>query len=368
MKIACLVTTLAMGGAERLALELAGRMAARGHQVRVLGLCPAAVEEWPTELPVLRLEIGRTLWSVLAGFWRARQALRAFAPDLIHSHCFHANMLARCLRLCGVRARVLSTVHNVYEGPWPRMLAYRVSDGLADGVAFVCQAGAERYQALKAVQARKIRVLSNGIDLAIFANDPERRLETRRHLEAGDCFVWLHAGRLSGAKDIPNLLRAFAWVLARREHAELWIAGEDLEGAQEELERMAAWLGIGYAVSWLGLRRDLPDLLDACDGFVLASAWEGMPLVLVEAMAMSRPVVATDVGGVCEVVGDDGWLVAAHDSAALGEAMLEVMALPESTVTARTRSGHARMQKSFSLEVCADRWEALYRELLEPQA
>jgi glycosyltransferase involved in cell wall biosynthesis len=368
MKIACVITTLAMGGAERLALDLAHRMVQRGHHVQVLVLGEAEPKEWPTELPVLRLGITRNPLRALAGFWKARRALREFAPDIVHSHCFYSNLFARLLRLCGVRARLLSTVHNVYEGPWLRMLAYRLTDWLADGVVFVCQAGAERYTALHAAGQAKIRVLANGIDLALFAPDPERRAATRTAMEAGECFVWLSAGRLTGAKDIPNLLRAFARVLEAREDAALWIAGEDRDGEQSELQALAADMGIAFAVCWLGLRRDLPALIDACDGFVLASAWEGMPLVIAEAMAMSTPVVATDVGGVREVAGESAWLVTARDSAALAQAMLAVMRLPEDSLRTRTARGRARMEAGFSMEACADRWEALYRELLERPA
>jgi glycosyltransferase involved in cell wall biosynthesis len=340
-------------------------MALRGHQVLVLALAPEQPDEWPTDLPVVRLGIRRNPIGFLAGFLRARRTLRDFAPDLIHSHCFHSNLLARLLRLAGVHARVLSTVHNVYEGPWHRMLAYRLTNGLADGVAFVCEAGAERYLSMGVVNNVLVRVVPNGVDTAEYQPDAERRAATRKAMLAADRFVWLSAGRLTSAKDIPNLLRAFAHVLDMREDAELWIAGEDRAGEQDELEAMAAALGIAYAVSWLGLRRDLAALMDACDGFVLASAWEGMPLVVAEALAMARPVVATNVGGVREVAADSGWLVSARDSGALGDAMLEVMRLPAAGIQAKAQAGRERMVTSFSLEACADRWEALYRELLE---
>lgn len=363
-----MVTTLAIGGAERLALDLARRMVQRGHQVQLLVLRPQVAEEWPAGLPLVRLNITRNPLRALAGFLKARRVLRQFAPDLVHSHCFHSNLVARLLRLSGVHATMLSTVHNVYEGGWLRMLAYRLTNKLADGVAFVCQAGADRYCALRVVSPAKIRVVTNGVDIAEYQPDQERRGQIRRAMEAGDSFVWLSAGRLTSAKDIPNLLRAFACVLDERGDAELWIAGEDMAGERDELESMAAALGIGYAVIWLGLRRDLPALLDGCDGFVMASAWEGMPLVLAEAMAMTRPVVATDVGGVREVAGDVGWLVSAHDSAALSHAMLEVMSLPQDQIRARVQAGRERMVASFSLEACADHWEALYSELLEPGA
>ncbi len=90
------------------------------------------------------------------------------------------------------------------------------------------------------------------------------------------------------------------------------------------VQALAADLGVA-SVRWLGLRRDMPALLDAADGFVLASAWEGMPLAVGEAMAMEKPVVATDVGGVRELVGEAGVIVPAKSPESLAEAMLEMM-------------------------------------------
>jgi glycosyltransferase involved in cell wall biosynthesis len=117
-------------------------------------------------------------------------------------------------------------------------------------------------------------------------------------------------------------------------------------------------------VRWLGLRRDLPALLDAADGFVLASAWEGMPLVVGEAMAMERPVVATDVGGVRELVGDAGVLVPASDSEALANAMASLM---ERSAEDRRRLGRAarnRIESQFSMNARADEWDDLYQDVL----
>lgn len=364
MRISYILTTLAVGGAERLAIDLAERMAARGHSVQLLVLAEPQAEEWSTSLPVVRLQIRRNPVALLRGLWRARKQLRAFAPELLHAHCFHANLLARCMKFSGIAVPVLCTVHNVYEGPAHRMLAYRWTARWVDRMVFVCEAARQRYVERGAATPTRSWVLANGVDTETFAPDAAVRARIRQTMLVDDRFVWLSAGRLTQAKDIPNLLRAFAHVHAQDEQCELWIAGEDREGEQEELQLMAASLGISYAVLWLGLRRDLPELMNGADGFVLASAWEGMPLVLAEAIATGKPVVATDVGGVREVTGPLGFLVSARDSAALGEAMLEVMALPELTRTVRAEAGRKRMQATFSLEACAARWEALYGEWL----
>jgi len=361
MRIVYVLTSLGMGGAERQVLAVAERMAARGHAVALLVLRGRVAEEWPTEVEASRLGMRRNPFSVLAGLVRGQRFLRGFHADIVHSHSFHANLVARLLRLMGAPAPVLSTVHNVYEGGWHRMLAYRLTDALSARTAAVSAAAAERFVRLKAVPERKCIVVPNGIDTAEFAPHGARRASTRRAMNAGEEFIWITAGRLAPAKDFPNLLRAFKVVRGARPEAQLWIAGEGKPGGAKAFVLVP---GSFENVRWLGLRRDIPALLNAADGFVLASAWEGMPLVVGEAMAMQKPLVATDVGGVRELVGEACVLVPAKNPQALGQAMLAVMAQTEED---RERVGCAarqRIETLFSIEARVDQWVKLYGELM----
>ena len=364
MRIAYMLTSLGMGGAERQVVALAERMKARSHAVALILLRERQPEEWPTTVDLVCLEMRKTPFSFIAGLLRARRWLRDFQPELIHSHVFPANMAARLLKF-SLPAAVLSTVHNVYEGSWPRMLAYRLTDGLSRRTAFVSQAAAERYARLKAVPARKASVLANGIDLAEFAPSAERRGLIRAQMSVGEEFVWLAAGRIVPAKDFPNLLRAFARVRGEFPEARLWIAGDALRAGSEAIQAQAAELGA--SVRWLGLCRDMPALLDAADGFVLASAWEGMPLALGEAMAMAKPVVATDVGGVRELVGEAGVIVPAKSPDTLAEAMLDMMRRTDDERQKLGVAARERIAARFSIDAKADEWEALYRAVLESE-
>jgi len=170
-------------------------------------------------------------------------------------------------------------------------------------------------------------------------------------------------GRLAPAKDYPNLLRAFAAVRSQKPETQLWVAGDARGDERKPLDAHAKELGIDEAVRWLGLRRDMAALLDAADAFVLSSAWEGMPLAVGEAMAMQKPVVATDVGGVCELVGDAGVVVPAKDSLALAEAMLATMQESREERAALGSAARERVFRQFSMDATADTWEALYRTL-----
>ncbi len=304
--------------------------------------------------------------SVMAGLERGRSFLREFRPGLIHSHGFHANVLARLLKLSAPSATVVSTVHNVYEGGWSRMLAYRLSDPLSRQTVAVSEAAASRFVRLKAVPSSKCLVIPNGIDTDEFAPNAERRKLMRAKLRAGNSFIWLAAARIVPAKDFPNLLRAFAQVYDAQPDARLWIAGDALSVEFDSVTDLAADLHLEASIRWLGLRRDMPTLLDAADAFVLSSAWEGMPLSVGEAMAMELPVVATDVGGVRELLGDTGLLVPPKSPDALAAAMLRLMQSDQEELQARARAARQRIALMFSMEARAEQWEALYRTVLEP--
>lgn len=361
MRIVYVLASLGMGGAERQVTALARRMAERGHTVALMVLRPPVAEQWPTTVEVIHLNMRKTPSSVLAAMARGRRFLAEFHPHLVHSHSFHANIVVRLLKILLPALPVLSSVHSVNEGGWLRMLAYRLTGSLARRSTAVSQAVADRYVALKAIPLHKCIVVSNGIDTAEFVPDSDRRRSVRAGMLVEKEFVWLAAGRIVPAKDYPNMLRAFRRLVDQRPEARLWIAGEAVDASS--VRALAADLGLDAAVSWLGLRRDLPALLDAADGFVQSSAWEGMPLAVGEAMAMEKPVVATAVGGVSELVRDAGVLVPSRNPEALAAAMLEIMQRTPESRQALGRTARERIMQDFSMDAIADRWEALYETL-----
>ena len=364
MRIAYLLSSLGVGGAERQVIQIAERMRARGHVVSLIVLRARQPQEWPTRLDVCYCGMDRSVPGVLAGFKRARSAMKAFRPDIVHSHTYPANLTARLLRVTGAAPRVIATIHNVYEGGALRMLAYRLTDGLAAHTTAVSEAARERFVKLKAIQPSRSSVLRNGIDVQSL--QPELGRERRREqLGAGEAFVWIAVGRLAEAKDYPNLLHAFVQVRAAQPAARLWIAGERVQGG-EEIERLAVDLELGDCVRFLGLRRDVPALLDAADAFVLSSAWEGLPLVLGEAMTLGKPVVATDVGGVREYAGDMALLVPAKNAGALAAAMIAMMRKSAAERAALGRAARERIERDFSIEAAAEKWDALYARVAGP--
>jgi glycosyltransferase involved in cell wall biosynthesis len=177
-------------------------------------------------------------------------------------------------------------------------------------------------------------------------------------------FVWLAVGRFETAKDYPTMLRAFAQVRERHPRTVLLLVGRG--SLQGETDALVGALGLSGAVRFLGVRRDVPELMSAADGYVMSSAWEGMPMVLLEAAGAGLPIVTTAVGGNREVVrdGETGFLVPPRDPDALAGAMLRLLELPEPERRAMGERGHVRVRTEYGLSQVAERWEALYREVL----
>lgn len=364
MRIAYMLTSLGIGGAERQVVGLAERMAERGHQVVLLVLRKPVAREWMTTVPVVRLEMTKTPAGIIRCLVRARQVLRGFQPDLVHSHTFPANMTARLLRGIGAAPAVLSTIHNVYEGGRIRMLGYRLTDRWSAHTAGVSEAVARRYIAIGAAPKHKVSVITNGIDVKRFSPESACGVSIRDSMNVAGEFVWLAAGRIAAAKDYTTLIRAFARVRATDTRTQLWIAGESASGREADLQALANQLGIANCIHWLGHRDDMANLLRAADAFVLSSAWEGMPLVVGEAMAMEKPVVATDVGGVRELMGAAGINVPARDPAALAQAMLRIIRLREDERREIGKAARIRIVEQFDMETKAAEWERLYTRLL----
>jgi glycosyltransferase involved in cell wall biosynthesis len=339
-------------------------MSAKGNPVALLVL-KHTDEEWPAKLPVMRLNLAKTPLGIVRGLGFAKRFVALFSPDLIHSHTFPANIFARMLTLMlrtrGVAPRLVNTIHNVDEGGWHRMLIYRATDCVADQITAVSRAAADRFVRVHAVSARKMRVLTNGIDTEVFSPDRMRRKRMRIEMKAAKAFVWIAIGRLVPAKDYPNLLQAFDEVRIADPAVRLWIAGEgDLDAWRAAHPDAVESRG----VEALGLRRDVAALLDAADGFVLSSAWEGMPLALAEAMAMEKIVVATDVGGVRELVGESGIIVPPRDSAALAASMVRAMTMGEMERRIMGRESRKRVAGHFSIAGKAEEWADLYTKLV----
>jgi len=361
MKILFLITGLKIGGAERQLVDLADLLAERGHEIRIAYLVgPAQLLPCNPDIKVKPIDISKDPFGFIRGYMRLRRIIKDFDPDVVHSHMVHANLLARFVRLTTKIPWLICTAHNINEGGRHRMLAYRLTDPLADIFTNVSKEAAEEFEAKGAAPVGRILTMYNGIDVQKFSPDCMDREFFRKFFDAGSNKIILAVGRLSEQKDYSNLLNSFSIIAKKSRNIQLWIVGDG--PLRESLERLTADLGLSERTKFLGTRPDgeIPGLMRAADIFVLSSAWEGFGLVVAEAMATEKVVVTTDSGGVREVVGDCGFLVHAKDSKALADSLEKAINMPSEQAIELGKKARQRIVEKYSLDSIAERWVEIY--------
>ena len=239
---------------------------------------------------------------------------------------------------------------------------YRVATRGVQARIAVSAAVADYAVASGSVPARGLSVVPNGIDLARFDPAAAAPLDLGRWGVPPGAVVVAAIGRLTAQKDHATFLAAAAALAARRSNVHFLIVGSgSLEAA---LRSQAAELGgLAGRLTLTGDVRDIPGLLAAVDIVAFSSAWEGLPMVLLEAMAMGRPVVSTSVGSIPEVLGDgsDGLLVPPADPGALAAA-LERLVGDRAFRRAAGAAGRAKVVAGYSATAMHDRIFALYSD------
>lgn len=363
--VALLIPTIDhIGGAERQVLVLATSLRQRGWKVTVVALSgtggEAARDLERDEIGFLSLEMRKGLADP-RGWLRLLAWLRRQKPHIVHAHLPHAAWMARVSGLLVHSPVILDTIHSASTGGWTRKLCYRLTRDLSDCVVAVSDAAAEAHLRAGMVKQRHLTVIPNGVDAENWNSTGQNRVALRYDLGLGNEFVWLAAGRLEPVKDYPTMLRAFAKLTGP---VRLVIAGT---GAQQRaLELLAEQLGVASRVRFLGFVPDVRPWMQAADGFILASRWEGLPMAILEAAACELPQVATRVSGTREAIEDrlTGLLAEAGDEVEIARAMNRLMAMQPAERSLMGARARQRAKERFSLRVAVDRHEGLYRELL----
>ncbi|KPJ93751.1 MAG: glycosyl transferase family 1 [Gammaproteobacteria bacterium SG8_11] len=363
--ICFLITGLHFGGAETVVINLASNLKRRGWTVKLVSMMPPgerAEKLIANGIEVASLKMRRGVPDPRA-VPRLVALIRKWRPSVLHSHMIHANFLGRFTRLFLSLPVLISTAHNINEGGRWRMLGYKISDFLADMTTNVSQAAVNRYIDIGIAPSNKICLVPNGLDTSVFRPNAQTRQLLRNELGVGDQFMWLAVGRMENQKDYPVMFQSLSR-LKRDSKARLFIAGKG--PLEEDLKQLANKLNIEDKVTFLGLRKDIPKLMNAADAYVMSSAWEGMPMVLLEAAATGLPIVATDVGGNREVVIDglNGLIVPPKNPEVLANAMKSIMAIPDSERMQMGKNGRAHVDENYSIERVVDMWENLYGRLL----
>ena len=358
MKILLVITGLGMGGAEHVVTSLADELVNLGHQVKIAYLSGEAIV-LPKNPDIDLIPIGmNSSKDVVKAYLKLRNVVKQFNPDVVHSHMFHSNIISRLLRLTMRVSRIVSSSHNVDEGGKFRMLTYRLTDRLTDISTNVSQEAVDALVEKGAVRAGHMISVVNGIDTTHFCFNSDARQEKRAELDIANKNLVLAIGRLESQKDYPNLLNAISILKKQRKDFKVLIVGDG--PLKEEIMLLADKLKITEFIELLGIRRDVPALMSASDIYVMSSAWEGLPMVILEAMACERFVVATDCGGVNEVVGSAGFLVKPKDSTLLAQALNRALNLSDDEHYNIGAAARKRIIDNYSLSANVKAYFELY--------
>lgn len=356
LPVSILADSLVVGGAERVVQALALELPRHGVAAAVgclRGPGPVGDELVAAGVP-LRPHISPGPRDP-RGLWRTRRWLRSTGARVVY--CLdHGNALwwgrlaARSLGL-----PVVVAVHRTGRADGSRSLgrADRLLLPWTDAVVAVSEGHRRYLEEVEGLEPALVRVVHNGVDPALYGPPLEGEARASRRRELGipaDRCVVVHVAAFRPEKEHPRLLRALA-SLPPGERPFLAFAGDGPGRPHAEVE--ARRLGLGSDVAFLGLRPDIPRVLPACDGLVLASrpSVETFPMAVLEAMASGLCVLSTDVGSLRELVveGETGWLVPALDDGALAAGLSRFAAQP-SRRRELGAAGAARVRARFTRE------------------
>jgi glycosyltransferase involved in cell wall biosynthesis len=358
------------GGADVLLLRTASRLNGERVRMTVCGIYRSGDEDYDLDRRAADLGIdyhGIAQTSLLArGVLPAiRRLVHQCRPDLVDAQDYKAAWFAaRLARLEGILP--IATLHGWSGHHWrERLLYYPAEKLLVRSFPLAIAVSAEIAGTLRrwGCAPDRVEVLPNGVDPQELRRTPGTAARVRRHLGIPPGDIVLGAvGRLEREKRFDLLLQSMARLLPRRRELRLLLVGEG--SLRPRLQEQARRLGIDHRCRFLGHRRDVAELYQACDVLVQSSDHEGTPTVLLEAMALKVPVVATDVGGTGQLIehGRHGLLVPRRDARALAAAVEHTLSGWESTVR-RVAAARRRIEDELSLDARTRRLEFLYAQV-----
>lgn len=368
VRVLVVIDALRRAGAENLLVSLVRSSATVGLRVDVLSLRP--IDGDATVAPDLRTA-GAGVASLRArrlldptATWRLRRLLRSGAYDVVHAHLeYAAAMTAVAARRTGVP--VVSSFHHVPGDVTRRTLlkewiAVRMADG-GSRVITVSHAQLDAFRQRYPRLSGHWEVVHNGIDLDAFVAAAGSLLPADLRGRGGPVVAFV--ARLRDGKGHAAALRSWSSIRERVPGAHLLIVGDG--AMRDDLEQLAAELDVAADVTFTGMRRDVAAIVAGADLVVLPSETEALPTTLIEAGAARTCVVATDVGGVSEVVrdGHTGVLVPPRDERAFAAAVVALLT-DDDRREALARTAQQQAIDRFDARVWAARLAALYRQTL----
>ena len=366
MRILFLATGMGLGGAETQICDLSARLIELGHEVHIAWLTGQPGLALPSRAKTHSLNIDKTLMGFVQAIVKIKNLYKTIEPDIVHSHMVHANLLARLSRLTNWPGRnwkyprLICTAHSPNEGGRLLMWAYRVTDLLTDLTTHVSRQAADSFIAKGAVKSDRIIVVPNGVNTNQFHPDSKAGQTLRAELGLTHQTVIMAVGRLEPPKNHASLIRAFTQVHASQSNCRLVLVGDG--SLRNELVELVANRRLTDAVSFLGIRHDVPALLNAADLFVMPSKFEGFGLAIAEAMATGKLVVATNCGEAAKLLDGHGIIVPIEDDQALISGLTQALSMSSEERHKLSQSARHQVVEKYSINTAAETWLKLYTQ------
>lgn len=304
----------------------------------------------------------------ITGYWNFFRMVRRWKPDILHinlagTYDAQASLVAPVARFAGCRFVVTTEHLAMVETLWKRRTAKRLSALFIQQVISITRSNVPFLTDVHGIKASRVEVIHNGIDIAELDDSTSSGLRAALGLKKS-AFVFAVVGSLIERKGHRTLLDAFARLaVAGGAQAALVVVGDGPE--KSDLKRRCRQLGLEKRVFFLGHRDDVQRIMQDVDCLVVPSLMEGMPFVILEAMAAYKPVIASRIYGIPEVIveGETGLLVPPARPKEFSAAMLRMLEHPEQARRMGER-GRDRVKEHFARDVMARRVEDVYERLL----
>ncbi|MDD2710332.1 MAG: glycosyltransferase family 4 protein [Verrucomicrobiae bacterium] len=369
MKICFLLSTFTYDGIKRSVAHFANTLHEMGHEVWI-----GVLHEWPGKLSLrseLRIPAERIVsWDGLGQLrreWAIYRFFRRRKFDVVHANTVKMNHVGRWMALAaGVPCIVASEDNLCLNRSWKTKAEDRLLARLGGAVVMISEAVKESFLKEECLPPEKVRTIYYGIPAAEIRSRrlTAGQLESKRHeweLDSGPVVVC--AARLDPSKSLETLIEAAALVTQTLPSCQFLIAGDG--GDRQRLEGICDNLKMREKVRFLGARQDIYDIFQLADAVTLCSLWEGLGFSLMEAMALEKPLVGTNVTGINEIIvhNRNGLLIPARSPKALAEALLNVLRDPP-LAHRFGAEGPRVLDERFDIRRNSEKLLELYREIL----
>jgi glycosyltransferase involved in cell wall biosynthesis len=364
--VAHIIDRLPPDGAERLLVDVLKNRSDRFNYVVLCLVEGGGVAEALETMGIPVIIFGRSCAFDLSLLFRLARWLRQHRVVVVHTHLFTADSWGRVAALMARVQGIFSTIHSVnsWKGNIYRWVD-RILALLSTRVIACSGQVADELRRRDHIADKKIQTIANGIDLQRFQDVTPLDVEKAFNVPKGVLCLAL-VGRLHKAKGHMDLLPVMARLKAEGWDFHLLLVGEG--ECEAEIKASIKTLHLTPYVTLTGLRKDIPEILAAVDILVMPSRWEGLPMALLEGMAMGKAVIASPVGGIPEVINDgtNGVLVAAGDHKAWGKTLKKLMA-DRALRQQLGEKARLTVQRHYSAAAVARAYEALYMEVVNSQ-